>query len=258
TMFVRLLKLPPEVKRRYDLSSLTYVVTAGAPCAPEIKDAMIEWWGPIVNETYGASETGLVTFCTAQEARARPGTVGRFMPWARGLILDDEGHELPVREIGTVYCNVTVIPDFTYANNEAARLAIERDGLIGVGDMGYVDEEGYLFLCDRKVDMVISGGVNIYPAEIEAALITAPGVLDCAVFGIPDPEYGEALMAYIEPQPGTRPDAEEIRRYLSRKLADYKVPRRIELADTLPRDDSGKIFKRRLREPYWRNAGRRI
>ena len=149
-------------------------------------------------------------------------------------------------------------PDFTYHNKPEKRAEIERDGFITSGDVGYIDEDGYVFICDRKRDMVISGGVNIYPAEIEAALHAVPGVHDCAVFGIPDDEFGEALMAVVEPQPGVTLDIAAIRAQLKTSLADYKVPKHIEIQSNLPREDSGKIFKRRLRDPYWERAGRRI
>ncbi|MDU6137815.1 AMP-binding enzyme, partial [Bradyrhizobium sp.] len=148
--------------------------------------------------------------------------------------------------------------DFTYHNKPEKRAEIDRDGFITSGDVGYMDAEGYVFLCDRKRDMVISGGVNIYPAEIEAVLHAVPGVHDCAVFGIPDAEFGEALMAVVEPQPGRVLDPMEIRTRLKASLADYKVPKHIEIQHKLPREDSGKIFKRRLRDPYWERAGRQI
>src|SRR5262249_24025340 len=146
----------------------------------------------------------------------------------------------------------------TYQNLPDRRREIERDGFITSGDIGYIDRDGFVFLSDRKRDMVISGGVNIYPAEIEAALHSLPGVHDCAVFGIPDAEFGEGLMAVIEPAPGTVPDLDEIRAGLKARLAHYKVPKYLEVRSSLPREDSGKIYKRMLRDPYWRNAGRNI
>jgi long-chain acyl-CoA synthetase len=258
TMFSRLLRLPTEVKRRYDLSSLEFVITMGAPCAPEIKRAMIEWWGPVINESYAASELGLVTFITAREALERPGSAGRPIGETRLRILDEAGNEMPPRKPGLIYTRQPAYPDFTYNNNDAARAKIERDGLWTLGDVGYLDEDGYLYLCDRAVDMVISGGVNIYPAEIEAALAAMPGVADCAVFGIPDAEFGEALAAAVQPVPGTALDAQGVRAWLRARIADYKVPRVVEFRADLPREDSGKIFKRRLREPYWEKTGRRI
>jgi long-chain acyl-CoA synthetase len=150
------------------------------------------------------------------------------------------------------------LPDFTYHNKPGERAKIDRDGFITSGDVGYLDADGYLFLCDRKRDMVISGGVNIYPAEIEAVLHGLAGVKDCAVFGIPDPEFGERLMAVVEPAEGVTLSADEVSTHLRRHLADYKVPRTIEIGHNLPREDSGKIFKRRLRDPYWQGQGRQI
>jgi long-chain acyl-CoA synthetase len=165
---------------------------------------------------------------------------------------------LPQGEIGEIYSRIAGNPDFTYHNKPAKRGEIERDGFITSGDVGYIDEDGYVFICDRKRDMVISGGVNIYPAEIESVLHAVPGVHDCAVFGIPDSEFGEALMAVVEPQDGMTLDVTDIRARLKAQLADYKVPKHIDIKTELPREDSGKIFKRRLRDPYWEQAGRRI
>ncbi len=258
TMFVRLLRLPEKVRRRYDLSSLEFVIHAAAPCPPEVKRRMIEWWGKVINEYYGATETGAVTFLTSEEALHRPGTVGRPVPGATIRIYGGDGRILPAGEIGEVYCRLDAYPDFTYHGRPEDRAAIERDGLVTCGDMGYLDEDGYLYICDRRADMVISGGVNIYPAEIEAALLAMPGVRDCAVFGIPDEEFGEALCACVEPDPGATPSEKDVAAWLRGRLAGYKVPRRIDFVTELPREDSGKVFKRKLRERYWRGAGRKI
>jgi long-chain acyl-CoA synthetase len=262
TMFSRMLKLPEAVRRRYDLSSMEFVITTGSPCPPEVKRAMIDWWGPVIHESYAASELGLVTFIRAEEALRKPGSAGRAIPGVRLKILDEEGRELPPRQTGLVYARQDGYTDFTYNNNDEARRRLERDGLWTLGDMGWLDEDGYLTLSDRAVDMVISGGVNIYPAEIEAALITMPGVADCAVFGIPDAEFGESLAAAVQPQAdsiaGAALTADAIRAWLAGRIADYKVPRHVEFHDALPREDSGKLFKRRLRAPHWERAGRKI
>jgi long-chain acyl-CoA synthetase len=186
----------------------------------------------------------------------KPGTVGRLTDGAVLRILDANGQECPVGVPGEIFARCDYMPDFTYNKRDGERRAIELDGLITVGDVGYFDADGYLFLCDRKRDMVISGGVNIYPAEIEAVLIGIDGVLDCAVFGIPDAEYGESLCAALRVQPGTTEAA--IRAALQARLANFKVPRRFEFHDELPRDDSGKLLKRSLREPHWQGAGRAI
>jgi long-chain acyl-CoA synthetase len=258
TMFVRLLKLPEEIRRRYELSSLENVVHAAAPCSSDVKRRMIEWWGPVINEYYGATETGCVVYHTSEEALRKPGTVGR--PIAGGIVrvYDDDGKVLPPNQVGEIYVRIEGFPDFTYEGLDQRRREIERDGLCSVGDVGYLDEDGYLFLCDRKRDMVISGGVNIYPAEIEGILLGMPGVRDIAVFGIPDEEYGESLCAYIEPEPGAILTTGLVAEFLAGKLAGYKLPRLIEFTRELPREDSGKIFKRKLRDPYWQKTGRQI
>jgi long-chain acyl-CoA synthetase len=250
-MFVRLLKLPEEVRRRYDISSLECVTHGGSACAPEVKRQMIEWWGPILNETYGSTEASLITFVTSEEWLARPGTVGRALPGTSIRILDEEGRPLPPGEVGEIYVNSgpNALP-FTYHKADAERQRIERDGHVTNGDVGYLDQNGYLFITDRKRDMVISGGVNIYPAEIEAILIQHPEVMDCAVLGVPDPEYGEGLAAAIQPRPGSVPDTDALRAWMRERLAGYKVPRRLEFLPELPRDSMGKVFKRRLREQF--------
>jgi long-chain acyl-CoA synthetase len=258
TMFVRLLKLPEEVRRRYDVSSLRFVVHAAAPCPPDVKRAMIDWWGPVINEYYGATETGAVTFCTSAEWLAHPGTVGRPMPGTRVRIFDEEGRDVAPGESGEVFMRLTGGPDFTYHGDDAKRAKAEWDGLITAGDIGRFDAGGFLHLMDRRNNMVISGGVNIYPAEIESVLLALPGVADCAVFGIPDEEFGEALCAYVQPQPGVSLDAAAVRAHAAAHLAKYKVPKLIEFMAALPREDSGKIFTRKLKEPYWSGRDRRI
>ncbi len=258
TMFTRLLKLPENVRKSYDVSSLRHIIHAAAPCPAEVKRAMIEWFGPVIFEFYGSTESGAVTFASSEDALKKPGTVGRISPGAELRFLGDDGRILPQGEIGEIYSRIAANPDFTYHNKPEKRAEIDRDGFITSGDVGYIDADGYVFICDRKRDMVISGGVNIYPAEIEAVLHGLAGVHDCAVFGIPDEEFGEALMAVVEPQPGVKLDVGAIREQLKLALAGYKVPKHIEIQQSLPREDSGKIFKRRLRDPYWQRAGRNI
>lgn len=258
TMMHRLLRLSPAERAAHDLSSLRHVLTTGAPCPPPTRRAMIEWLGPVVHEAYAASELGWITSIGSEDALAHPGSVGRPLPDATVRILDDAGGECPAGTPGRIYARQRAYPDFTYIGLPEARAQVERDGLVCVGDVGFLDEGGWLHLCDRAADMVLSGGVNIYPAEIEAALASLPGVADSAVFGIPDDEYGESLIAIVERQPGATVDGDAVRRHLSERLADYKVPRRIEFADGLPREETGKIFKRRLREPYWAGRDRRI
>jgi long-chain acyl-CoA synthetase len=258
TMFVRLLRLPETVRTTYDLSSLRHVVHAAAPCPPDVKRQMLDWWGPVIYEYYGSTESGAITFATPDDARRKPGTVGRVLDGCELRFSDGKDGWLPVGEVGEIYSRTSYNPDFTYQNQPDRRGEIDRGGFITSGDVGYIDQDGYVFISDRKRDMVISGGVNIYPAEIEAALQSLPGVHDCAVFGIPDEEFGEALMAVIQPIAGTTPDLNEIRAGLRATLSNYKVPKYFEIQSSLPREDSGKIFKRRLRDPYWQKSGRSI
>jgi len=258
TMFVRLARLPDEVKRKYDVSSLRFLTHGAAPCAPAVKKAMIEWWGPVINEYYGATETGVVVWHTSEEALKKPGTVGRVVPGGILRIVDEQGNDVKQGEVGEIYLKAPGLSDFTYNNDDAKRRDVGLGDLVTVGDVGYMDADGYLFLCDRKRDMIISGGVNIYPAEIESVLIQMPGVRDCAVFGIPDEEFGEAICAYVQPIGGDTIGASDVRAYLAARLAKYKIPKVVEFTPELPREDSGKIFKRKLRQPYWEKAGRSI
>ena len=258
TMFQRLLRLAPEVRARYDVSSIRCVTSTGSPCPAEVKRAMIDWWGPVINECYASSETGYATFIDARDWLAHPGSVGKALADATVRVLDDDGAPVAPGEVGTIYVRQPAYPDFSYINNDEARARIERDGLVTVGDMGWLDAEGYLYITDRKSDMVISGGVNIYPAEIEAALHAMPEVADCAVFGIPHEEFGEALAAAVQLREGFQADADAVRAFLRARIAGYKVPRVVEFHARLPREDTGKIFKRKLREPYWQGVARRI
>ncbi len=257
-MFNRLLRLPDDVKDRYDLSSLRHVIHAAAPVSQPIKRAMIDWWGPVICEYYGSTETSMVTFCTSAEWLAHPGTVGRATPEARIEILGPDGQPLPAGEIGEVAARNLMLADFTYHGDDDKRRRAEKRGLLVPGDIGYLDADGFLHLCDRATDMIISGGANIYPAEIEGELHKMPGVADCAVFGVPDEEFGEAVMAVVQPQPAADLTEAAVRTYLRGLIAGYKVPKQVVFANDLPREDSGKIFKRKLREPYWAGRERNI
>ncbi|MFM5885634.1 MAG: acyl-CoA synthetase [Novosphingobium sp.] len=257
-MFNRLLRLPEVVKRKYDLSSLQFVTHAAAPCPPPVKRAMIDWWGPVIWEYYGSTEMGNVTCLSSAEWLAHPGSVGKVMPGATVRVVDPAGQDVPAGTIGEVMGRNSYGIDFTYQNAPEKRASMEKYGLVTPGDMGYFDADGFLYLCDRINDMIISGGANIYPAEIEAELHKLPGVADCAVFGIPDEEFGESVMAVVQPSPGAALSAAGLQAELRKVLTGYKVPRRIDFADSLPREDSGKIFKRKLREPFWEGRERRI
>lgn len=258
TMFVRLLSLPAEARQGADISSLRYVVHGAAPCPDHVKEAMIDWWGPVVHEYYASTETGLVSFCTAKEWLDRPGTVGRAVPYAEIVIIDEDGKPLPQGEPGEIACRNFAMSDFTYHGAEEQRREASHQELVMLGDVGWLDGENYLYLSGRTRDMIISGGVNIYPAEVEAALLQADGIEDCAVFGIPDEEFGECVHAVVQPGEGRTLDEAELREFLRGRIAAFKVPRRIDFVSELPRQDSGKIFKAKLRAPFWEGSGRSI
>ncbi len=251
TMFVRLLRLPAETRARYDLSSLRFVVHGGSPCPAAVKAAMLAWWGPVIYEYYGSTEFGVATHIAPDEALRKPGSVGRPLPGVTIAVVDERRRPVPQGELGEIFVGSDAVPDFTYRGRPESRAEIGLDGLVTCGDVGRIDEDGYVFLSDRKRDMVISGGVNIYPAEIEAALIVYPGIVDCAVFGIPDEEFGESLYACIQPAGGAAAlDLDGIRAHLEARLARFKIPKHFEFVDDLPREDSGKLFKRKLRAAH--------
>jgi len=259
TQFHRLLALAEKIRRRYDLSSLRHVIHAAAPCPVDVKRRMLAWWGPVIHEYYAASEGG-GTLVTPEEWLRYPGTVGRAWPGAEIRILDDAGNPKPAGEPGTVYMALGV-QDFEYHGDREKTAASRREGFFTVGDIGYVNEDGYLFLCDRKTDMIISGGVNIYPAEIEAVLLAHPKVEDVAVFGIPDGEWGEEVKAVVQPAPGVESGpalSAELLAFSAEHLAKYKCPRSVDFMAELPRDPNGKLFKRKLRDPYWQGRERAI
>ena len=252
TQFHRLLALPDEVKDRYDVSSVRNMVHAAAPCPPDIKRAMLEWWGPAIYEYYAATEGG-GTIVTPEEWLEKPGTVGKAWPNSEVVIFDDDGNELAAGEVGTVYMRMNG-QDFEYKDDPEKTKANRMKGFFTVGDIGVMDEDGFLFLRDRKSHMIISGGVNIYPAEIESVLLTHPKVGDAAVFGIPHPDWGEEVKAVIEPGESVEPSnelADEILQFCADKLAKFKRPRSIDFTDEMPRDPNGKLYKRQLRDPYW-------
>jgi long-chain acyl-CoA synthetase len=259
TQFHRLLALPDAIKQRYDLSSLRHVIHAAAPCPIDVKRRMLDWWGPVIYEYYAASEGG-GTLVTPGEWLNYPGTVGRAWPTAEVRILDDEGRDCATDQAGTVYMALGAAA-FEYHKDQAKTAANRREGFFTVGDIGYLNADGYLFLCDRKTDMIISGGVNIYPAEVESVLLTHPKVADAAVFGIPHPDWGEEVKAVIELAPDVAPEpllAEELLAFCRERAARYKCPRTIDFIERMPRDPNGKLYKRKLRDPYWQGRDRAI
>jgi long-chain acyl-CoA synthetase len=259
TMFVRLLEVRDEADGRYDMSSLEAIVHAAAPCPAHIKKQMIEWLGPVVLEYYGGTETGIVVKCDTAEWLAHEGTVGAPITGADVRVFDPDGRPLPRGETGELFVRPPAFwPGFTYLGQDDKRQEIERDGYISLGDVGHVDADGFVHLSDRLRDMVISGGVNIYPVEIEACLLELSGVRDVAVFGIPDESFGEALAAHIDVDPDAGLTEHAVRAHVRERLAGYKIPRIVVFDDQLPREESGKIFKRRIRERYWSEAGRAI
>ena len=258
TQFHRLRQLPAATRERYDVSSLRHVMHAAAPCPVDLKRSMLAWWGPVLYEYYGASEGG-GTMVRAEEWLAKPGTVGTPWPGAGVRVLDDEGEDCPPGEVGSVYLKLMM--DFAYKGDPEKTRASRRGEWFTVGDVGWLDPEGSLFLCDRKIDMIITGGVNVYPAEVEGALLEHPDVGDVAVFGVPSEEWGEEVKAVVEPRPGVHADAglaERLAAHCRDRLAGYKCPRSIDFAAALPRDPNGKLYKRRLRDPFWEGKERSI
>ncbi|MEM9229068.1 MAG: AMP-binding protein [Pseudomonadota bacterium] len=257
-MLQRMIRLPDTVRNAFDPSSLKQVVIAGAPCPADLKAAMIDWWGPVIYEYYGSTETSALTFASSDDALARPGTVGRAVQTARVEVRDNTGAPCPPGQSGEIYGRRADIPDFTYLNAPEARAQAGTDDLITVGDIGYLDEEGYLFLNDRKSDMIISNGVNIYPAQVEAAILTHPAISDCAVFGIPDPSAGEAVAAIVQTSKDKPLEPAALIAYLKERVASYLVPKHVEQRQDFPRDEAGKIKKRNLRAPFWEGVDRKI
>jgi long-chain acyl-CoA synthetase len=262
TQFVRLLRLDETVRRAYDLSSLVAVWHGAAPCSPEVKRRMIEWLGPIVYEYYGSTEASVNTIVSATEWLERPGTVGRPLPTTEIQVLREDGTRAAPGERGQLWFRYTSGDDMEYWGDPGKTASVHRgEGLFTTGDIGHLDADGYLFLSDRAIDMIISGGVNIYPAEIEGVLINHPAVRDVAVFGVPDAEYGEQVKAAVELEDGHEPSdalAEELVAFSRRTLAGYKVPRSVDFHATLPRTPTGKLYKRLIREPYWAGRENRI
>jgi long-chain acyl-CoA synthetase len=260
TQFIRMLQLPDDVKKRYDVSSMKWAIHAAAPCPVDVKRRMLEWWGPVIWEYYAATEGG-GTLAPPDEWLKYPGTVGKVWPSAELKITDDDGNRQPVGEPGVVWMKMGA-GGFEYkGDKKKTDESHDSEGFFTVGDIGYLNDDGYLFLCDRKSDMIIAGGVNIYPAEIEGCIHEHPQVADVAVFGVPDPDMGEQIKAVVQPLPGVAADdalRESIMEHVRSKLGKYKWPRSIDFQEELPREPTGKLLKRKLRDPYWEGRDRAI
>jgi len=257
THFVRMLKLPEETRAKYDISSLTGVFHAAAPCPVPVKEAMIQWWGPIINEYYAGTEGNGFTAINSTEWLAHKGSVGKGLT-AQVMICGEDGEPLPPRTEGMVYCAGG--GQFEYHGDpQKTRESTNQHGWTTLGDVGWVDEEGYLYLTDRKSFMIISGGVNIYPQEVENLLVTHPKVADVAVVGAPHEEMGEQVVAVIQPAPGQTASedlAAELMAFARANLSHVKSPRRIDFMDELPRHPTGKLYKRLIRDAYWGKESR--
>ena len=257
TMFVRMLKLPAQEREQYDLSSHRFAVHDAAPCPVAVKQAMIDWWGPIILEYYAGTEGNGSTAISSEEWLSHPGSVGRAAGNCRLHILDDEGHEVAVGEVGGVYFEGG--GQFEYlGDSDKTDSSRSSQGWTTLGDVGHVDGEGYLYLTDRKSFMIISGGVNIYPQEAENILISHPAVADVAVFGIPDEEFGEQVKAVVQPMSmvDAGPELEaELIAFARSKIAHLKCPKSVDFLAELPRHPTGKLYKRLLKDQYWPAKG---
>lgn len=250
TQFHRLLQLPADVRTKYDLSSLHSVVHSAAPCPQEVKEEMMAWWGPVIWETYGGME-GAATIAKPHRWLERPGTVGRAVRGVRLSILDDEGNELPPGEVGHIYMENGV--GFSYHGDRDETERAFKGKRFSLGDLGYLDDEGYLFISGRAKDMIITGGTNVYPAEIEAVLLAHPKVHDAGVIGVPDPEWGETVVGVVQLKSGVEPTPDleaELSAFCRGRLASYKCPRRWEFRTSLPRTEAGKLYKHQIRDEF--------
>jgi acyl-CoA synthetase (AMP-forming)/AMP-acid ligase II len=253
TLLMRIVNLPEETRQRYDVSSMTTIICAAAPCPFELKRRVMELFGPVLYEFYGASETGMNTLIRPDEHARKPGSCGKVVGGQEIKILDDDGTECATGVPGEIWVKAPGMIDEYYKDPE--KTAESRRGeFFSVGDVGYFDDEGYLYVCDRKRDMIISGGANIYCAEIENVIHAHPKVWDVAVIGIPNDEWGEQVHAIVQPKPDETLRSQDIIQWVGSHLADYKKPRSVEFRADFPRDEAGKIRKRDLREPFW--AGR--
>jgi acyl-CoA synthetase (AMP-forming)/AMP-acid ligase II len=256
TLLKRIVDLPAEVRARYDVSSMRSLVIAAAPCPMRVKEQALATFGPVLYEFYGSTELGVNTVLHPEDVLRKPGSCGRAAPGVELAVLDDEGRPAPPGTPGELFVRRYDGVFDEYYRNAAATAQTSRGEWMSVGDVAWIDDEGFVYICDRKRDMIISGGVNIYPAEIEDALHRHPAVEDAAVFGVPDPEWGERVHAAIQLRPGRHASEQELVDFCRAHLADYKAPREVSFHEDFPRDTAGKLVKRLLREPYW--AGRAV
>lgn len=248
TMFVRLLALDEETRSKYDVSSLTFVTHGSAPCPPDVKHSMIDWWGPTIHEYYAMTEIGIATTCDSKEWLEHVGTVGRAGPGVELRIVADDGSLCAAGDAGEICVQSETTTRFEYHRDDNKTESVRLGDFVATGDVGFLDADGFLYISDRKTDMVISGGVNIYPAEIEKVLVTLEAVRDCVVFGVPDKDFGEKLVAVVDASKPLQVD--DIMKQLRDRMASYKVPREYFFAGSLPREDSGKIKKRVVRDHF--------
>ena len=262
TQMKRLIDLPDDVKRTFDGSSLQAVWHGAAPCPPAVKRSLIDWWGPKVTEYYGSTEGSIISTVSATEWLERGGSVGKPLDNVEVIVIGDDDQPAATGQPGTLYFRNRMGTDFSYHNDDAKTAAAHREpGVFTTGDVGYLDADGYLWLSDRKIDMIISGGVNIYPAEIEGALAAHPAVADVAVIGVPDDEFGESVKAIVQVAEGRAATAElaaELIAHCRTLLAGYKAPKSVDFIDLIPRTGTGKIQKKPLRDPYWADQNRSI
>lgn len=253
THFQRLLSLPEAVREKYDVSSIQLIAHTGSACPIDVKRRMIEWFGPVLFEAYGATESGTTNAITSPEWLEHPGSVGRCLPPFEVAVVDDEGNRLGPHEVGNLYFRDTSGRGIVYHNDpEKTAAAHLEPGVFTLGEIGYVDDDGYVYITDRQSDMVVSGGVNIYPAEAEQILVEHPDVADVACIGVPDADLGEQLKALVVPvDPASPPAEHELIHYCQERIARYKAPKSIDFVDDLGRNTMGKVNKRRLRAPYW-------
>ena len=258
TIVKRILALPDDVKRRYDRSSLRSLIVGAAPFPLETKKAAIDYFGDCLYEYYGSTDAGLNTILPPADQRTRPASCGKPVGGSDIKILDDEGKDLATGEVGNIYVTNTLVKAMSYYKDPEKTREAFRGDYMTVGDMGYLDADGYLYIVDRKTDMVIAAGVNIYPAEIEETLHEHPAVLDVAVIGVPNEEWGEELKAIVQLRPGAAATADDLIDFCRERLADYKRPRSVDFVDEVPRNPSGKLLKREIRAPYWEGRTRRV